>query len=84
MPSMHRKGSRHGPRSRIDDWNSGGVCRRVHQDFPGDSSRIVFRKQMRMTWQAQTNENPKATVAMDGRNQETAHRVGAGMETAHE
>ena len=41
MPSMHRKHSSNGRRSRIHGRNSGGVHREAQKSFPGESSRSV-------------------------------------------
>ena len=60
MPSMHRKRSSNGRRSRIDGRNSGGVHRQVQKTFQSESSRFASENNGDMRWQ-QTKRNIRNT-----------------------
>ena len=56
MPSMHRKHSSNGRRSRIHGRNSGGVHRQVQKIFQSESSRSVSENKGEIRWQQAKRE----------------------------
>src|SRR5229473_6308502 len=56
VPSMHRKHSSNGRRSRIHGRNSGGVHRQVQRIFQSESSRSVSENKGEMIWQQAKRE----------------------------
>src|SRR5260370_41112715 len=56
VPSMHRKHSSNGRRSRIHGRNSGGVHRQIQKVFQGESSRSVSENKGEIRWQQARRE----------------------------
>lgn len=56
VPSMHRKHSSNGRRSRIHGRNSGGVHRQVQKIFQSESSRSVSENKGEIRWQQAKRE----------------------------
>src|SRR6266568_802116 len=56
VPSMHRKHSSNGRRSRIHGRNSGGVHRQVQRIFQSESSRFVSENKGEIRWQQARRE----------------------------